>query len=312
MKTDQICQNEEEKSLEPPKILENKIGQEQCDFISKIETDLIKNEWIDIGNLNQMYKLCYDGSIDERIGENSKYGIYLWSETRNGIEYPCYVGQTINRIHYRIHGHLIRDREFLFQRKLRKRPQSFRCYWICEAKDFCEIDKLEIFYIKKFNTFHDDNPNGYNLQRGGKSNHIVSKETRKKISDALRGEKHPMFGTHPTEETRAKMRGAKVGYSPSKENIEKMLVGCKKAIRTKEWKSKLSVSNKGQKRSDEAKWKMALVKPPGKSGYKWVVFRKDRNKWMGYIKVNGKKKSLGCYSTPEEANSVVQENLYHE
>ena len=43
------------------------------------------------------------------------------------------------------------------------------------------------------------------------------------------------------------------------------------------------------------------------SGVKGVWYRKDTNKWVAEIKVNGKKKSLGCYAEKEDAIRVRKE-----
>ena len=45
---------------------------------------------------------------------------------------------------------------------------------------------------------------GYNCIGGG-SNGSPSEETRKKISKAFKGENHPMYGKHHTEETKKKI-----------------------------------------------------------------------------------------------------------
>lgn len=37
------------------------------------------------------------------------------------------------------------------------------------------------------------------------------------------------------------------------------------------------------------------------SGYTGVIFYKNRNKWVSYISVNGKRKHLGCFPTFEKA-----------
>jgi DNA invertase Pin-like site-specific DNA recombinase len=48
---------------------------------------------------------------------------------------------------------------------------------------------------------------------------ILSEETRRKISEAMRGEKHPMFGKHHSEETRHKLSQA----TRKKLNIEDII-----------------------------------------------------------------------------------------
>lgn len=49
------------------------------------------------------------------------------------------------------------------------------------------------------------------------------------------------------------------------------------------------------------------------SGLMGATFRKDRNKWIAAIRVNGKTKRLGSFATPEEAHSAYLEGkrLYH-
>ena len=52
------------------------------------------------------------------------------------------------------------------------------------------------------------------------------------------------------------------------------------------------------------------------SGYRNVVFDKYCNKWKAYIKVNGVKKHIGRYHTPEDAamaydQYVIKNNLEH-
>ena len=47
-------------------------------------------------------------------------------------------------------------------------------------------------------------------------------ETRRKMSEALKGEKHPFYGKHHSEETRKKMREAQKGRQFSEETRKKM------------------------------------------------------------------------------------------
>ena len=60
------------------------------------------------------------------------------------------------------------------------------------------LTKLEVLYIRKYDTFNPDK--GYNLTAGGEGGvYIRTEENRRKISEALKGH-------HPSEETRAKYR----------------------------------------------------------------------------------------------------------
>jgi hypothetical protein len=115
-------------------------------------------------------------------------------------------------------------------------------------------------------------------------NKIVSKETRKKISEALKGkyvgELNHMFGkTHseetrkkiseankgniPSEETRKKISEANKGNIPSEETRKKISEakkGVKREKFSEEWKKKISDSLKGRKMSDESKDKLIASK----------------------------------------------------
>ena len=80
---------------------------------------------------------------------------------------------------------------------------------------------LEIELIREFDT---TNPNkGYNNSLGGESWNC-SEETRKKQSEAKKGEKHPNYGKHLSDETRMKIgegnRGKKISEETKKKQSE--------------------------------------------------------------------------------------------
>lgn len=301
-----------------------------------------QNGWNATGNQSQMYKLCYNGETGEYLGDNKSHVVYLWTETRDGVEYPCYVGQTRWNIHKRIKDHLIYDDPFLFQRKLRKRPNIYKCYIIKQENDPDILDELETKYILEHNTFHDYNKNGYNLLIGTK-NYIVSDAVRKKISNKLRGKKHPFYGKHHTEKTKEKIRKSREWYETPQYVIDKMLEGNKNAIRTKEWKNKISQSQKGRKFTENHKSKLRDAKIGTRQTKEHVENRVKKlrgrrlegalkkqisDKLMGHTNnsstgicgvskrydrylangpmINGKRKYLGIYSTAEEAKMAIE------
>lgn len=45
------------------------------------------------------------------------------------------------------------------------------------------------------------------------------------------------------------------------------------------------------------------------SGTKGVCYRKDTKKWMAFIHIDGKKVSIGCFKTKEEAIKIREEKL---
>ena len=65
-----------------------------------------------------------------------------------------------------------------------------------------EADNFEKLLIEKLDTM---NPRyGYNCVGGG-NNGSLSEKTKRKISKSLKGEKHPLYGKHHSEETREKI-----------------------------------------------------------------------------------------------------------
>ena len=82
-----------------------------------------------------------------------------------------------------------------------------------------EADKFEKLLIEKLDTM---NPNyGYNCVGGGNSGNF-SEETRRKISESNKGEKHHMYGKHHSEETKRKISESHKGLKPSDETRKKL------------------------------------------------------------------------------------------
>ena len=76
-----------------------------------------------------------------------------------------------------------------------------------------EAEQKEIELIAKYKS--NQRKYGYNIQNGGNV-HCVSEETKKKISNSTKGEKHFMYGKHRSKETRDKI-------SKSHKGIKNML-----------------------------------------------------------------------------------------
>jgi hypothetical protein len=154
-----------------------------------------------------------------------------------------------------------------------------------------ELNILESFYIKKFNSFSDDNSEfGMNLTKGGGSKE-TSKETKIKQSQSKIGKKNPFYGkTHSeelkksvserfkgkklnpesvkigaekrkglkrTDEFKNKMRLAKTGVKLSQETIAKMINSRKGRVVSEETKLKIRLANTGKKKSPESVKKSA-------------------------------------------------------
>lgn len=84
----------------------------------------------------------------------------------------------------------------------KKRPETLKMNYLMGVDTLEEANFFENYWIEKLNTL---SPNGYNLNSGGGVN-IPSEETRKKLSESLKGEKNGFFGKHHTEETKEHLR----------------------------------------------------------------------------------------------------------
>ena len=101
-----------------------------------------------------------------------------------------------------------------------------------------EACKMEIDLIDKYKSNQHDY--GYNCSSGGECSgagvkHIVSDETRKRLSESHMGLQSGMLGKHHSEETKQKISNSKKG----------------KVIISDEQRKKISKANKGRKMSDD-------------------------------------------------------------
>lgn len=90
-----------------------------------------------------------------------------------------------------------------------------------------KLNKLEKFYINKYNTFR----NGYNSTTGGHEGWKMSLEVKQLMSNNckqrfINKENHPMFGKHHSEETKKKISNTKKGTCMGKNNHNSKAVLC--------------------------------------------------------------------------------------
>ncbi len=158
------------------------------------------------------------------------YGVIY--KITNIIDGKCYIGQTIRSfdIRWKDHVRMAVYKKYPIQRALLKYGQEgFTREIICECSSQEELNVQEKYYVNFYNTWA---PHGYNLQ-AGRGTGCISEETRRKKSDAVRGEKHPMFGRKHSEETRKKLSLARkkrvgskspmFGKHPSEELIARQM-----------------------------------------------------------------------------------------
>jgi len=78
-------------------------------------------------------------------------------------------------------------------------------------------------------------------------------KTRRRISEALRGEKHPFYGKHFSAETRKKMSEAKKGKKRSLETRRRMSEVHKGKTHSLETRRKISLTMRRRKQRDDSK-----------------------------------------------------------
>lgn len=138
-------------------------------------------------------------------------GIYVFE---NRVEHKAYIGQSI-RLERRIYEHCIKQKRYKdeFHLDLQKNPE----YFIKNILEYCseeELNEREIHWIELYKE------NGWKLYNkcnypGGfykRHKHFTMKpEIKKKLSDSIKGENHPWWGKHHSEETKRKLSDLKKG-----------------------------------------------------------------------------------------------------
>lgn len=156
---------------------------------------------------------------------NTNYTIYCH---RNKINNKAYIGQT-GCVPYtrRWQGHGTSGNPYgkcrHFQNAIIKYGwDNFEHFIIMDSLTAEEANYYEELLISLYDL---RNPNvGYNIAKGG-NNHTHSEETKKLISEHhadFSGEKHPMWGKHHSEETKEKIRQARLGSHASEETKKKI------------------------------------------------------------------------------------------
>lgn len=152
--------------------------------------------------------------------KNPKCGIYKITLNNLDSEYnnKSYIGQSLD-IYSRWDAEC-RPRtidKMLFQNCMKKYGFNSFIFEIIEECSIDIINEREEYYIKQLNTLY---PNGFNFDSGGKSNKVVHEDTRKKQSDAKKGEKNPWFGKGNPPAIKALIASSK-GKVVSQETREK-------------------------------------------------------------------------------------------
>jgi len=142
-----------------------------------------------------------------------------------------------------------------------------------------QLSNMERWCIANYDTFH----NGYNSTEGGEDNPMNNPETRKKVSETLKGkyvgEKNPNYGKHMSEKQRLEISETRKKTAPrgenhfnfgkhlSEETKRKLSEANSDVIFSEEHRSKISKAisgpnnhNFGKPRSEETKKKISETK----------------------------------------------------
>ena len=193
----------------------------------------------------------------------------------NLINGKIYIGQTVNKLQIRKSSHMCEANArhtYYFANALSKYGKdNFKWQVICICPNIDSLNEQEQYYIAYFNSMN--RSIGYNLQSGG-LNFRMSDEQKKEISitrkewfknnpnKVLKGKNHWSYGVHPTEETKQKMREARVlrigdkapyyGKKKTPKQLLQMSNITKKLWESSEYRKKVLKARKGIKATPEA------------------------------------------------------------
>ena len=198
--------------------------------------------------------------------EELQHSVYIHINKKDG--YKVYVGQARGRVKGRWNNGTGYKGQYFWNKGIKKYnwKEDYIHIVLCYGLTQEQVDDLEIALIAIFKST--DKELGYNIAHGGNSVGMHSEETRKKISESNKGEKHYMYGKHHSEETRKKMSEANKGKytgenSPnyakhhSEEHKKKIGEAQKGKKFSEEHKKKMSEAHKGKTLSDETRNKMS-------------------------------------------------------
>lgn len=151
-------------------------------------------------------------------------GIYMWTSPSG----KSYIGQTID-LHRRKNEFLRFTSKYGRGSKINYARKKYckESDWVYKVLEYCNIDMLdkrEKHYIALYNTIN----NGYNSEGGGNAKKFISDETRKRMSNRKKGEKHPLYGKHRSDITKNKISVSKLGHIVSDDTRHKMSLSNKR------------------------------------------------------------------------------------
>jgi group I intron endonuclease len=210
----------------------------------------------------------------------------------NLVNGKIYIGQTVRSSRIRETEHFYRLSRKIhnnphLQNAFNKYGESNFIFAVLNYDDSKEVlDKLEDDYIEYYESLNPEK--GYNLRTGGKTGKL-SEMTRKRMSEARKGEKNPMYGKKLSPEVCKKIGQAKRGENNP-------FYGKKRPLHTRK---KMSKSQEGR----------ALFGLTGVRRVKTCNY--EMKCWNPHINFNGHCKSLGLFEDPLSAQ-IVRDIVFDE
>jgi hypothetical protein len=181
---------------------------------------------------------------------------------------PCYIGKGRGK---RLRQHLWRSENEQLEALLQANGRCLPHERIAEGLDHIDALAIEMALIRDIGRIADGGPL-FNKSRGGFgcAGYVFPQAARLKISEALKGKKRTpetlekQKGRVFSEETRAKMRAAKLGKKLPREHREAIGAAHRGKVRSEEWRQNISLSKIGHVQSEATKLKISATKLAGK------------------------------------------------
>jgi group I intron endonuclease len=121
-----------------------------------------------------------------------------------------YIGQTIQKLQYRINDHFCRssNSQYKFHRAIRKYGKINFIYGIVEECDFSIINEREMYWVNFYDTFK----NGYNSDTGGLNGRLLSEQTKSILRQKNLKEHNARWGVKLDENLKSKIRQSNSKY----------------------------------------------------------------------------------------------------
>jgi len=152
--------------------------------------------------------------------ESKKYSVYIHISPSN----KYYVGITSQKPEHRWwNGNGYKRNKYFYAAIQKYGWNNFIHKVIAENLSECDAKNLEISLIKKLDSSNKEH--GYNITLGGEGQYgmIVSDETRRKLSNSLKGQKTHL-GINHSESTKLKISLSRTGKTHSEETKHKMRI----------------------------------------------------------------------------------------